>query len=998
MQLNTQQLKAKTHPQGPLLILAGAGTGKTTTIVERMVFLIEKQHVQPSSILALTFSVKAAEHLKEKLVDEIGPIGAEIHASTFHSFAQSIIEEYKSELDLLYNPKLMNDSEINFLLREKFNELDYIHSELYRRNPIQAIKSLKSLFDQFREELFTAKKRKALFDECNKTIENENLDSKALEHQFQLMDAINIFPLYQQWKKEENRIDYGDMISNLWKLLSESKNVQNELQRRFTHIIVDEFQDNNHAFSEAIKVMAEPENNITVVGDDDQCIYSFRGANIQNVSGFKSTYEDHPNYAEIPLMENYRSTIPILELANEVISLNPHRVEKGVLYSTKLSPIIPKLYEGTKEQQLLQIKTEIDKHISNDVQHHQIAILSRTHSICNTVSNYLTSNGIKNQYYSERLFDNKLVKDILCAFQILGKTGHWKQAVYRLIKNKYSDDRASKIIPVLSVRNCTLLSELIKGIGKEKDICEWLGKIEKIDSKIDDKNLIQITETLIKWVGIYQIHIQCNTSEDVINIHILNQFMEFIQKYIHAYPASDLQQFVRYLHVSWEVNDIFIDPVWVKKIDGIQIMTVHQSKGKEFPHVIIPFMETNSFPPNFKNTEYIQYLPVHWRHWDLDNRSTKALHYEEERRIFYVGITRAEETLTLLGPEKRQSQFTKDLTSPFIEREKIMNEATPTEKIDGLLATYQQKLMDSMTFEKWDDTYQLIHAIKCITDIKNNKVPQWESNIYEQNILAELSPYGNDIEISSPLTLSATSINSYIQCPLQYRFKEVDKIPVLSKKPYFQLGKVVHDVLEHFHRNKLSTKDELLSLLDEFWSNEGFEYKQEESQYKADALAMLKNYFDYFCLHPHHPQFIEESFSFDLNNCTLKGRCDRIDINEDGGVEIYDYKTSKSSKLPTERELKKDMQLAIYALFSLHYGVKNESGEPKKQIPEKVALLLLRQEEIESSIHFELDELVEKKEEIEAIADSIYEKKFDAKSGFHCNYCEYKDLICPEFN
>jgi DNA helicase-2/ATP-dependent DNA helicase PcrA len=474
--------------------------------------------------------------------------------------------------------------------------------------------------------------------------------------------------------------------------------------------------------------------------------------------------------------------------------------------------------------------------------------------------------------------------------------------------------------------------------------------------------------------------------------------MEFIQKYIHAYPASDLQQFIRYLHVSWEVNDIFIDPVWVKKIDGVQIMTVHQSKGKEFPHVMIPFMASNSFPPNFQNKEYIQHLPVHWRHWDVNERSTKELHYEEERRIFYVGITRAEETLTLFGPDKRQSQFTKDLQPPFIEREKIMKEATPTEKIDGLLATYQQKLMDSMTFEKWDDTDELLYAIKCITDIKNNISPQWNNNTYEQKILAELTPLSQSTEIKSPLTLSATTINSYLKCPLQYRFKEVDKIPVLSKKPYFQLGKVVHDVLEHFHRNKLSTKDELLSLLDEFWSNEGFEYKQEESQYRADAIYMLENYYNYFLQHPHHPQFVEESFSFDLKNCTLKGRCDRIDVNADGGVEIYDYKTSKSNKLPTEKELKKDMQLAIYALFSLHYGVRNESDEPKKQIPEKVALLLLRQEEIESSIRFELDELLQKKEEIEAIADNIYEKKFDAIPGFYCNYCEYKDLICPKFN
>ena len=159
---------------------------------------------------------------------------------------------------------------------------------------------------------------------------------------------------------------------------------------------------------------------------------------------------------------------------------------------------------------------------------------------------------------------------------------------------------------------------------------------------------------------------------------------------------------------------------------------------------------------------------------------------------------------------------------------------------------------------------------------------------------------------------------------------------------------------------------------------------------------MIENYFNFFQENPVHPQFVEEAFSFKLKNCTINGKCDRIDVTEKGHVEIYDYKTSKKQLSP--KELKKDIQLTVYALFLLHDGIEVEAGKKQKMIAEKLALLSLRHEEIETSVKFELDELVEKKDEIEVIADKIRAKEFDAKKGHHCEYCEFKDLVCPEFN
>ncbi|MBC8311162.1 MAG: ATP-dependent helicase [Candidatus Marinimicrobia bacterium] len=998
MKLNSQQQKAKEHPAGPLLILAGAGTGKTTTIVQRMAYLISQLNLEPSSILALTFSVKAADHLKEKLVEKIGEEGENIHASTFHSFAQSVIDEFKSQLKLLYRPNLMNDSEINFLIREHFNELDYIHSELFRRNPIDAIKTLKTIFDQFREELFTDEKLEILFKQCEKMVSRDGADEKETEHFLQLMDAIQIYPLYQQWKKDENRIDYGDMISNLWRLILSSEKVKSTLQQRYTHIIVDEFQDNNHALSQVINVIAQPQNNITVVGDDDQCIYSFRGANIQNVSGFKSRHDSNPEYAEIPLMENYRSIKPILKLANEIIQFNPDRVEKGALHSQRESTFIPKLYEGTKDQQIAQIKVEIDAYIQDGVNLNKIAILSRTHKNCKLVSEFLSKNRIKNQYYAERLFDNKLIKDVICGFQILGKTSYWGQSIYRLIKNRFGVELAFEFTERLKYNKSRSLSELVENYSfNNEEFKLWMNEIISISKILTENDILKITERIIKWSDIYKDNIHIEDHQSEINIQILNQLLVHIKNYEQSYPKSDFNQFVRYINISWEVNDISVDPTWnTDTLNGVQIMTVHQSKGKEFSHVIIPFLVSAGFPLNYQNKALIQFLPANWRNWEVGDRSMKDLHIEEERRIFYVAITRAENSLVLMTTEKRQSPFIKNISSEFLEREKIMTESTLVEKLDTLISTFENKLLDAITFEKWEDAHHLVHSIQCIKDVKNGVNPQWGENPYKSEIEDSLFTHEDVVHIPTELVLSATKISTYDRCPLQYRFKEIDKIPLLVKKPYFQLGSVIHKVLEIFHEKKMSTKIELLSLLDQYWTTEGFEYKQEEQQYKKDAVSMIENYFNFFQENPVHPQFVEEAFSFKLKNCTINGKCDRIDVTEKGHVEIYDYKTSKKQLSP--KELKKDIQLTVYALFLLHDGIEVEAGKKQKMIAEKLALLSLRHEEIETSVKFELDELVEKKDEIEVIADKIRAKEFDAKKGHHCEYCEFKDLVCPEFN
>ena len=632
--LNERQKEAVLTTEGPVLVLAGAGSGKTTVLVNRIAYMISEKHIRPWNILAITFTNKAAREMKDRIERLLGDTAKDMWIGTFHSVCVRIL---RSCIDLLGYSRdfvIYDTADTKTVMKECLRELDIDEKSFPVRNVLSIISNAKN-------DLMDA----ATFENVYKS-------------DYRMSIIAKIYYRYQTKLRKNNAVDFDDIILNTVKILSENPDVLSKYQDKFQYILVDEYQDTNNSQYLLINLLAQANRNLCVVGDDDQSIYKFRGANIGNILNFEDDYSD---VQKITLDQNYRSTQNILDAANSVISNNKGRMGKS-LWTSNGDGNKVFVYTGTNEyDEARYIARQIKKHFDEQGSFSDCAILYRTNAQSRVIEEMLMRESVPYKVLSGlRFYDRKEIKDII--------------AYLRVVYNPNDDVSLARIInePKRKIGNATL--EKARNIAREKEtslydvishaddypefktaIKKLLGFSEIIQSLIKLKDTVTIedlTGRILNDTGYMPALIMEDTTESKTRIENLGEFISVITEFEkNEETGNTLGEFLENISLVSDIDG------YDENEDSAVLMTIHSAKGLEFPIVFLSGLEEGLFPG--------------MRSMESDDD------IEEERRLCYVAITRAKEQLYITKTISRTihgktmpttaSRFFKEIPVEYLE-------------------------------------------------------------------------------------------------------------------------------------------------------------------------------------------------------------------------------------------------------------------------------------------------------------------------------------------
>ncbi|MDO8601215.1 MAG: UvrD-helicase domain-containing protein [bacterium] len=967
LKLNKEQKEAVVYEKGPLLIVAGAGTGKTTVITQRIAYLIDKGLAKPEEILAVTFTDKAAGELEER-VDKLLPLGyVDLWVSTFHAFCERILRDHALDIGLPADFKVLNPTAGWLLLRQNLDKFDL---DYYKPlgNPTKFIQALISHFshckDQgiYPEDYLKYAEQLKTRDDAPEGAETERIK-----------EVANAYHVYQRLLLENSSLDFGDLINYCLELFKKRPLILKKYREKFKYILVDEFQDTNFSQYELVKILAEPKNNITVCADDDQAIYRWRGASFSNILNFK---KDFPKVKLVSLVKNYRSFQNILDQAYKFIKANdPDRLEfvnkinKKLVAEVKGAGVIEHIHEKTLDEEVRATIKKILEILKKDktANFNDFAILVRANDAANPFIRALERAGLPYQFLASKgLYAKPVILDIISYFKLLDNY-HESPAVYRILNLPFLE------IPYEDIAKLTQYSHratkslyeameelpLVQGISKRslEKIPFILSLIKKHSAMAKERPVLEILSAFLEDSGYLKYLINKDDKEQM---DLLNQFYRRIKAFEEAALEPSLRNFMEEISFeleSGEQGKLEFDPEQGPEM--IKVMTIHGAKGLEFKYVFLANMVDKRFP-SVDRKDLIE-LPE-----DLikDIKPEGDIHLQEERRICYVAMTRAKQGLYFTSAEDYGLARKKKLSRFMIEM------------------GYQEELK-TLSFKP-----------------KNSLLEEKPKIINTKNKIQ-----GNFL----PGHFSYSQLAAFGKCPLQYKFAFILKVPVRGKAS-FSFGKTMHATLQDFlkeadgkssqkQENLFGIKEEsaspkaavrsasfesLVKIFEKNWIGEWYESKKQKEEYYKLGKKIIKEFYEEFSKNPpkilkiNNELALEMPFNLKINGYTLKGQIDRID-EIDGGVAIIDYKTGNPKEKLAADE--KD-QLLIYQIAAKEvFGIK-----PKELIyhylnENKKISFLGKDAEIEKL-----------KEKIIQEIEEIKTGDFKATPGWQCSFCDFKDI------
>lgn len=653
--LNEKQKEAVTHIKGPLLILAGPGSGKTRVLTNKIAYLLENKYALPMQVLAITFTNKAAKEMKERLYKLIGNDTADIQLSTFHSFGLRIIKENYIEFGLNKAFSIIDENDSISLIKKilkDFNMDEKIYNPKYIKNKISSSKNnLVDVID---------------YGKYAKGNIEENI--------------YKIYKKYQEVLLSNSSVDFDDLLFLPVKLFRSNKKILDQYVELFRYIYIDEYQDTNEAQYIMTKMIASKYQNITVVGDESQNVYSWRGANYKNILNFE---RDYKNVKTVLLEQNYRSTKTILNAANDVIKNNKERKDKKLWTENEDGRKIKYIRVKDEKEECYTVIKEI-KRLNISIDYKNMVVLYRTNAQSQSIEKaFLESNIPYRIVGSYTYYNRKEIKDLISYLKLINNIKD--NVCFMRSVNTPRRGIGKKTIEELEEKTINKNISLFEAIesGKELDFKKMILDLIEIKDKI---SLTEFVELVLDKSGLIEEYKKENSIEALSKIENLREFKSITKEFEEKTGNISLEDFLSEISLLTDLSETKED------VNGVSLMTLHSAKGLEFDVVFILGLEEGVFP-HINSFDEVEGL-------------------EEERRLFYVGITRAKDYLYLLNAQSRllygnknmnmPSRFIKEINKEYLELE----ETLPEEKESFVDSFYEEDVYYEVGEHVYHDTFK----------------------------------------------------------------------------------------------------------------------------------------------------------------------------------------------------------------------------------------------------------------------------------------------------
>jgi ATP-dependent DNA helicase UvrD/PcrA len=962
--LSPAQIAAVTHGTGPLLIVAGAGTGKTTVLTRRIAWLIATRRARPEEILALTFTEKAALEMEER-VDVLVPYGyADVRISTFHAFGDWLLRENALEVGLTPAFRVLNRAEQILFLRSHLFQLPLVH---YRPlgDPTRHLDALVGLFGRAKDEDVTPDDYLAHAARLGEAAALRPDDAEARERAARELELARAYAAYQRLMAQEGLVDFGDQIQYALRLFRSRPYVLAHYQQRFRFVVVDEFQDTNHAQFELVQLLAGRHRHLTVVGDDDQAIFRFRGASMSNILGFEAAY---PDARRVVLVENHRSGQRLLDSAYRLIRHNdPDRLEVAAGIDKRLQGTTGEgaapvhLHFETVTQEADAVAARIAELVAGgQARPGDVAILVRANNDADPFLRSLNLRGVPWTFSGNQgLYGRPEVRLLIAFLRAVAHPDDGVSLFHLAASSLYA-------VPAVDLTRCATaadrrhrwLFDVLRGLDElpavrdeisaegaeairrlSKDLERYMGLAAELPA---GELLYRFLEDS-GWLGRMS---RATTAREEAEVQNVARFFRRLQDATRVLASDRVREFVQHLDALIEAGE---DPAVAEAeldVPAVRVLTVHKAKGLEFPIVFVVALVQGRFP--WPHRGDVLELP------DALMRSTRPtgdFHLQEERRLFYVAMTRARRALYLTSARDYGGKRERKVSQFVLEALDL-----PREAARPLRATALEEIR--------------------------------RTAIAGEPALPDLAP----LPPGAPLDLSYRQVDDYQTCPLKYRYINLLRVPI-RRHHTVVYGEALHRVVEHYLRRRVASLytplDDLLAVFEREWRNEGFlTWAHEAARKDAGRQAVIRFWHEEEASGT-RPTYVEREFGFTLASPEgpnrVRGRWDRVD-EQDGAAVIVDYKSSDVRELDrADARAAESLQLKLYALAW---------REMHGRLPARVELRFL-----ESGLAGRATPADEDTQEAAAAvaeaAAGIRARRFAATPSYQaCRFCAYSQ-ICP---